>query len=243
MKTFKLLIVAAALATVSGMAEAQLLKKTGGAAKDAAGRIIEDKGKQTVSYACTMSKKGKPFQKEYYDAQNGFVRYESINDNNITVMRMDSAAIYFWDASTKKGTVMTFNGAQRLPDILQKRTGVDNKEEFRGVEKINGYDCHHYINSSTHKYPDGHTETGCTESWIEESLGVLMQTTDCNMREDMLTIIDFSLGPQPAGLFEIPKDVVFSDLSKQMDNVKKEIDNMKNMFESLGKDMKSKGVK
>jgi hypothetical protein len=185
-----------------------------------------------VSYSGTEYQKGKPYQKvwNHFGTNEIKNRSEKIDKKGeyIAVFRSDSMAMYSWNPETKKGSVLPMKDVKNLPDALQKRSGVSSKEEYLGEETVNNYKCKHYLNTSTHTYPDGRTETGCTETWTEETLGVDMQHTECNMREDMLTLMEFQIGEPAAQLFEIPKDVVFHNPFKQMDEMQKMMDELNN---------------
>jgi hypothetical protein len=122
-------------------------------------------------------------------------------------------------------------------DVEVSRT---SKTELLGRETIEGYDCGHYLSTSTSTLTTGTEDSGCYEYWEHEPLGVTMQHKEGCGYMSPITLKNFQQGPQPDHLFEIPRDYSVMELplgglmelitgnsreqnQRDADNVKKEL--------------------
>ena len=148
-------------------------------------------------------------------------RRESVDNRGnaiISITRVDSAKIFSLNPKTKTYTVfidlsvMLKGKNVSVADIINAQVGVNavknsnQKKELLGTDVIEGYECNHYRYTTTSTLSTGQTETSTYENWIYEPLGVEMQRKDGGAYDAATTLKNFRQGPQPASLFEIPKD-------------------------------------
>ena len=169
---------------------------------------------QTVSYSGTEYYKysKKEYAKIWTQADPGNLKSrserkdEQTGELSIIIFRQDSAKMYV--LKPEKKTYMALAMAQmNMNDLMGLNVEKDRSVErkFLGLEDVNGYECHHYQHISTSTLNNGTQETGCTHSWMFEPLNVQMQYSNCGYDEPIY-LGNFQQGPQPAHLFEIPKD-------------------------------------
>jgi hypothetical protein len=142
----------------------------------------------------------------------------SKRDTALTITRMDSAKIFSLNPKTKTYTVfidlsVALKGSKvSVADIINAQVGANalknsnQTKELLGTDVIEGYECKHYRYTTASTLSTGQTETSTYENWIYEPLGVEMQRKDAGQYDHAVTLKNFKQGPQPASLFEIPKD-------------------------------------
>ncbi len=219
MRTVKLLFVMLALLAAGGAVQAQKASYSG----------VEYKGTQFESKVWCRSEGNKEL-----------MRKESVVDGKerISICRSDSMAIYTYYVGENKGEVIPIEGVKDFISVStrEKKGGTRTSDKkVIGTEIIEGYECVHYYTTITTTFPNGTTETGCVDEWIYEPLGITMQTKAVCGFDTPITLKNLQIGEQPAQLFEIPKDIKFSNLFGNL----KEMENMMNSLEDLFGGMKS----
>jgi len=209
--------------------------------------VLAQKPVQTVSHSGTENYKysGKEYGKVWVQADPGNLktRSEHIDEKtgelHITIFRQDSARMYSLDPKTKTGIIMPIDQMSNLAVLvgIEKDNSRVVKKEFVGLEMVNTYECHHYLTTITTTSVTGVQETGCVHSWMFEPLNVQMQSANCGYDEPVV-LNNFQQGPQPAHLFEIPKDYTLKGLPIQ--EVKNEMQKMQDMMKMLEDAMKKK---
>jgi hypothetical protein len=181
------------------------------------GVAFAQKPKITTSYSgreCYLYS-GKEYAKVWAQADPGNVmmRSERIDDKtgelSIIIFRQDSAKGYVLKPQNK-----TFIALELAQLNLNSLVGLDIeknrtiRKEFKGIELLkNGYECHHYISYMTTVLNNGEVwDEGCYEYWEYEPLKVTMQSKIACGFDEPIILYNFQQGPQPASLFEIPKD-------------------------------------
>jgi hypothetical protein len=168
-----------------------------------------------VSYSGTHYRSnGKLYSKDWVSVDGGNLRArnESVDEQTgstrIFIYRQDSAKFYVLNPENKKAMVLPMSqikgGINSLVglDVEKSRT---KKLELLGTDIIEGYECKHYLSTSTSTLKNGAEDTGCFEYWLYEPLGVQMQhKEDCGFTP-VITLKNFQQGAQPDALFEIPK--------------------------------------
>ena len=138
-------------------------------------------------------------------------RSESVDENTgertVIIYRQDSAKIYTLKPEKKTYIVIPMSQVTNMNSLLgiEFETHRTVDREFIGLETVNGYECHHYKHTSTSTFSHGGEEVGVFHSWIYQPLNVQMQHSNGGYDEPIF-LNNFQQGPQPAHLFEIPKD-------------------------------------
>jgi hypothetical protein len=169
-------------------------------------------------------------------------------DSSYGIIRMDSAKMFtlypetktytYWDLSAvmKDGNVASLINSNGGNGIMKDH---QQEKEFLGMEVIEGYECKHYRYKLTTTLSNGATSVGYREGWFYEPLKIEMQWEDGG---EVFVIRNLKQGPQPASLFEIPKD--YKNATKTLSgNPLEEIEKMQEMLKEGMKGSDGKSTK
>lgn len=176
---------------------------------------ISAQAQPKVSYSGTHYRSnGKLYSKDWVSVDGGNLRArnESIDEETgktrIVIFRQDSAKFYMLNPENKKAMVLPMSqikgGINSLVglDVEKSRT---KKLELLGTDIIEGYECKHYLSTSTSTLKNGAEDQSCFEYWLYEPFGVQMQHKEGCGFTPVITLKNFQQGAQPDALFEIPK--------------------------------------
>ena len=183
---------------------------------------VQAQSKLTVSYSGTQYwSNGKLYAREWVSAADGNIRLrserpdEQSGETSIAIFRQDSAKFYMLKPATKTAMVIPMS---QIQGGMNSMLGLDvevsrtSKTELLGRDIIEGYDCGHYLSTSTSTLTTGTEDSGCYEYWLYEPLGVTMQHKEGCGYMSPITLKNFQQGAQPDHLFEIPGDYSVMEL-------------------------------
>lgn len=155
---------------------------------------------------------GKLLAKEWVSGTN--IRSESIKNGEPSILILRGDSMKAWNLNPVKKTYIALdldaflkeNPVNRL--LGEKVTQHTKSEsEYLRTDEAEGKMCKVYRMRYIETMPDGSTNVADWEEWIYEPWGIwIKKTNDVRSLLEAVVLRNVKPGPQPAHLFEVPKD-------------------------------------
>ena len=156
---------------------------------------------------------GELYSKEWISPE--FSRSESVNNGKTTIIIIDIKEKKAYVLMEENKTCMVMTDLDKLS--VNRIVGYDVEvarhvtREFKGVEEIEGRDCHHYWVESESVLKTGVKDGAGYNEWIYEPLkssnynGCVAHDNTAFHMDRTVVLRNIKIGPQPKHLFEIPE--------------------------------------
>lgn len=151
-----------------------------------------------------------PLKYKMWVAADGNMRQELSENGTIQIFRRDSMMLYRLDPAKKTAMVIPFSQVEdpnKLFGAEIQKSNRNTKSEMLGVENVEGYETEHWRYEYETVLANGGKQIAVNHAWIYKPLNTWIRDAwDEFARTDRQVKRNIVQGPQPASLFEIPRD-------------------------------------
>jgi hypothetical protein len=163
----------------------------------------------TPMYSEVYNEKTDKLESKTWQSADGNTRQEYPN-GNVTIIRLDSMTMYSLNPAKKTGSSIPISTITDPNKMMGRVVQTSHNEKREVVEKnvdVEGYLCDHITVTIVNTAPDGSQSGGVEHMWWHEPLKTWIRYGSGQFLHGETSIRrNIVPGPQPAHLFEIPKD-------------------------------------